>query len=53
MGEGGRERWGKVEGEGVGRGEEGRRGDKRRRQQRENGGGDRREKERRIRWESN
>ena len=35
-GEGGRERWGKVEGEGVGRGEEGRRGDKRR-QQRENG----------------
>ena len=39
MGEGGRERWGKVEGEGVGirRGEEGRRGDKRRRQQRENG----------------
>ena len=37
VGEGGRERWGKVEGEGVGRGEEGRRGDKRRRQQRENG----------------
>ena len=36
-GRGGRERWGKVEGEGVGRGEEGRRGDKRRRQQRENG----------------
>ena len=37
VGEGGRERCGKVEGEGVGRGEEGRRGDKRRRQQRENG----------------
>ena len=42
-----------MEGEGVGRGEEGRRGDKRRRQQRENGGGDRRGRERRIRWESN
>ena len=42
-----------MEEEGVGRGEEGRRGDKRRRQQRENGRGDRRERERRIRWEPN